>query len=389
MSVKWKKGRPVVEVYDPKIKRKRHVKPADHDMDPAPRGASQRQLERWARQLEQRALDAIDRDRPRREDETCDSFAARWMTDFRAGRGESTRVHNAQMVKAFGRDFAGRTLRSIAREDARKTLNDHPSWIPALKAMFNDALADGLVTENVFSKLGEPKSKGRVDITVLTMDEVELLAAIAARQNPPEFGIDAAALVKWAAGTGCRPGESFAAKYSLLDGDLYHLETQYNSILGRETPPKYGSVGTIYVPDFAQRAVRQKPRRIDDDLMFHGKRGQQLRQESWWRTWDTVRQLFLAELPRGHHLRQRLAVDPTDQFDFAELRHFAGSYMLNVLKLESWVVAKQLRHKDGGELVIKLYGHPERETAIGHIRRAFIGGASVTAIEGGRKDQTA
>src|SRR5690242_19288210 len=37
---------------------------------------------------------------------------------------------------------------------------------------------------------------------------------------------------------------------------------------------------------------------------------------------------------------------------------------------EPWVIAEQLRHSDGGTLVVQLYGHPDRKTAIERIRRA-------------------
>ena len=57
--------------------------------------------------------------------------------------------------------------------------------------------------------------------------------------------------------------------------------------------------------------------------------------------------------------------------DFYELRHFGASYMLNVLGLEAWVDREQLRHSDGGVLVVKLYGHPSREAAIERMRRAY------------------
>jgi hypothetical protein len=77
----------------------------------------------------------------------------------------------------------------------------------------------------------------------------------------------------------------------------------------------------------------------------------------------------MAKLPVGHHLHQRLALDPEDRMEFYELRHFGASYMLNVLGLEAWVVAKQLRHRDGGILVTQLYGHPDRDEAISRMRR--------------------
>jgi len=88
----------------------------------------------------------------------------------------------------------------------------------------------------------------------------------------------------------------------------------------------------------------------------------------------------MAKLPPGHHLHQRLALDPEDRMDFYELRRFGASYMLNELGLEPWVVAEQLRHSDGGTLVVKLYGHPSRDEAISRIRRAYT--SSVAELRG-------
>jgi hypothetical protein len=178
-----------------------------------------------------------------------------------------------------------------------------------------------------------------------------------------------------------RPGESFAARYCRLDGDVYDLRHQFNSTLGRETEPKHNSTGLIYVPEPAQRAVLDKPRRLNDDLMFRTKRGKQFRQESLWRAWDPIRRTFTAKLSAKHHLRERLAVDPDDLLDFYELRHFGASYMLNELEIEPWVIAEQLRHGDGRRLVLELYGHPDRNKAIERIRRAYVG-ASVSALKG-------
>lgn len=178
-----------------------------------------------------------------------------------------------------------------------------------------------------------------------------------------------------------RPGESVAATYGLLDGDVYDLRRQFNSALGRETSPKHNSTGLIYVPEPAQRAVLDKPRRLGDDLIFRTKRGCQFRQESLWRAWDPVRRAFAAGLPGGHHLRERLAIEPDDQLDFYELRHFGASYMLNELELEPWVIAEQLRHNDGGRLVLELYGHPDQAKTIERIRRAYTG-AVVTPLKG-------
>lgn len=383
MSIRWKNGRPSVEIYDPGTRGKRHVKPADHGMTTAPPGAGRRELERWARRLEQRALDAAGAGHPGRGEETIDSFAARWTRDF--PRSESTNLHNHERVKTFAREHAGRTLRSFTQRHTRPWALEHRGAIPALRAMFNDAINDGLTDENPFAKLGLQRTKGREDIIVLTADEVTELAHTAIDVHGDGFGDEMAAMITWAAYTCARPGETFAARYTRLDGDVYQLDAQYNSRLRRETAPKHDGAGAIYVPEPAQRAVLDKPRRIGDDIIFRTKRGKQFRQESLHRAWVPIREVFVARLPAAHHLRTRLAGDQIRKMDFHELRHFGAAHMLNDLGLEPWVIAKQLRHSDDGALVIKLYGHPTRTTAIDRMRRAF--GGNVVDI-GARKGES-
>jgi integrase len=138
------------------------------------------------------------------------------------------------------------------------------------------------------------------------------------------------------------------------------------------------------VPEPAQRAVLDKPRRLGDDLMFRTKRGRQFSQGALHRAWSSVRETFMAGLPAHHHLRTRIELDSEDRLDFYELRHFGASYMLNELELEPWVVAEQLRHSDGGVLVVQLYGHPSRREAIKRIRRAY--GDNVRAIPAKKGD---
>jgi integrase len=215
--------------------------------------------------------------------------------------------------------------------------------------------------------------RGREGLVVLTQREVDRLAELALEVHGKAWGPEFTALFLWGAYTCMRPGEIFAARFALLDGDVYHLQKQFSSRLGKETAPKHGGVGEVYVPEAARRAVLAKPRRLGDELIFRTRRGHQFRQGSLHHAWALVRAAFTAELPAGHHLRRRLAFDSEDHLDFYELRHFGASYMLNELELEPWVIAKQLRHSDGGALVVRLYGHPAREKAIERMRRAFGG----------------
>lgn len=377
--IRVKNGKLIVEVYDPATQRKTYVKPSEHGV-PAPK------TKRDARALERLAMDAIEARAQRRLDgeETVASFLldpwskdglsgrGRWTRDYRNNRGESTLAHNRERVRRFAEQHKDRTLRSITRAEARRQAADHEGTIPALRAAWSDALRDRLVDENVFADLGIERRRGREEIIPLLMEEVHRLAEIATElYGRGAFGQEVSAAILWAAYTMCRPGETFAARRSQLHGDTYHLNAQMNSLLGRETAPKHGGLGAIFVPEPAFEAVQRLPRPLHDDLFFHTKTGKQFRQESWWRTWDPIRMQFVRELPADHHLRQRLAQDPDDNLDFHELRHMGASYALNMLEIEPWVIAKQLRHSDDGALVIKLYGHPTRQTAMDRMRRGW------------------
>jgi integrase len=374
VSTRLKNGRWIVEIYDPVTKEKRHVKAREFGVD-AP------QNERQAKALERVALNARDARRPGTGEETIDSFLERWTTDF--PRGASTNLHNAERVGGFAQLHAGRVMRSFTKREVRPWALENPSRVPALRAMFNDAIDDGLVDENPFARLGIAAGGGREGITVLTEAEIDGLAELALGMHGELWGPEFAAMIRWGAYTCARPGETFAARYSLLDGDVYALAKQFNSRLGEETAPKHGSTGLIYVPEPALRAVLDKPRRLGDDLMFRSKRGKQFRQETLSRSWCPIRDAFVAQLPVSHHLRQRLAADPDDRLDFYELRHFGASYMLNELEIEPWVIAEQLRHSDGGTLVVKLYGHPSRAKAIERMRRGYRGSVRELRVASG------
>jgi len=377
------RGKLIVEVYDPVVREKVYVKPRDYDMESPTSMRQAKELERLAKN----AIEARTRRGPSNE-ETLESFflepwsqngrsgRGRWTRDFAAARGESTLVHYEERVRRFAERYRDRTLRSITRAEAREQAIAYEATVSPLRAAWGDAARDRLVDENVFACLGLERRKGRADITVLTLEEVHRLAEIAIELHGNQtYGQEISAAIIWAAYTMCRPGETYAARRSLLHGDVYHLRSQMNSTLGRETTPKHDSLGAIYVPEAAREIVHRLPRALhgDDDLFFHTKRGKQFRKASWWLAWDPIRTHFTRELPETHHLHQRLAIDPDDKLDFHELRHMGASYALNNLKIDPWVIAKQLRHSDNGTLVIKLYGHPTRDTIVEHMRRGWGG----------------
>ena len=52
-------------------------------------------------------------------------------------------------------------------------------------------------------------------------------------------------------------------------------------------------------------------------------------------------------------------------------RHYFGWYAWNVLELDARDIALHFGHQDGGELVRKLYGHPDAALARERVREAF------------------
>jgi hypothetical protein len=167
MSVRLKDGRWVVELYDPATRKKHQLNRREiRDL-----GFEPPANERQAKRVERAGLDARDRRRPGAGDETCGSFATRWPDDFTRRRGRSTREHNRERVRRFGREYADRPLRSITRQEALAWVGDHPATLAALRAMFTDAVNVRLADDNPFAKLGLEQAKGRESITVLTREE--------------------------------------------------------------------------------------------------------------------------------------------------------------------------------------------------------------------------
>lgn len=283
---------------------------------------------------------------------TCDQFAATWTDTY--PRSEQTNTHNAERVGRFGEDFKGRPLASITRQQARAWALDNRSRVPAVRAMFNDALDDGLCEANPFAHLGLKQSKGGADKSPVSVKELYELADLAVTCHGEAYGPTFRALILVTAWTGMREGETFAMRWSAILGDTLTVERQFNSRLRRESAPKQGSTGQVLLPPPALEALKTVPRTPGDDLVFRTKYGKQFRQTSLHEYWKVVRAAF-----------------GRPDLKFHSLRHFCGSFLTNQLLIQPWMTAKQLRHSDGGRLVTDLYGHPDRNVALDEIRRAF------------------
>jgi integrase len=339
------------------------------------------------------------------KDETCESFARRWPRDYTEGRGISTVEHNTERTKAFIRDFGDRPMRAVEPVEARawivggivppqvrhfarhwdkaRTLPDgdvevpnHHGWLNVIRAMFNDALKTELVDRNPFANLRLPEPKGHQGEAISVVTERELALLIqTAHEVMGDYGRHFGACIEFAAWTGLRPGELWALDIEkhISPGEI-KVEAQIDK-RGRRRPPKWGSARIVFLlPPAASALQRAIGDRTEGPVFLNKRDGARLTGRSLGYYWDQIRTAFWAKLPEerrsalsekeGGPEPGKIAVD----FDFYELRHAFGTYLGTVLRLSPPEIANQMGHKDGGELAMKRYIHPEHE----HVKRSML-----------------
>lgn len=303
---------------------------------------------REARKVERAALD----NPVATHDETCDSFAQRWVEDFPRPRA-STNSQNHQAVAPFGRAFKGVKMGVVARPTAREWALKNRSRVSAVRAMFNDAIDEGIIVANPFANLRLEQSRGRKDLEVLSEQALYELAD-AALPALGSYGPTLRSCVLFAAYVGLRPAELFLIKWSDLDfaKSAVHIRCSLGGT-GDVTLPKNGKARTVVLPPSAADALRSMPRRADAPFVFTTPKGTHFTKTTHYYYWRAV----------------KVAAGRPDM-DFYELRHFCATRLLE-LGLSPADVAVQLGHTDGGALVMSTYGHPSEDAARQRIAEAF------------------
>lgn len=306
-------------------------------------------------------------------------------------KSEGTNIHNDSRVRAFGREFVGRTLASITEEEAAGFALQNPGSFKEVHAMMNDACAKRLIERNPFAGIKVPAREGRRHIVTLTDAELEMLAGIA-RVVHGSYGPLFASMIEVAAWTGMRPSELFLVSlwpddqlnFADLEAGVVNVDWQLNGNTGKIERPKKESQRQIVLLPAAERALRAARKASQDadiydessrEPLFLTKRGKRFNQRTHFYYWDGVRKAFEASLPQGHHIRQRMSKNPDDGFDFYELRHFFGSTLAHppagVAPASPQDIAKMMGHKDGGELAMRIYIHTKEADARERIRSAW------------------
>jgi integrase len=241
----------------------------------------------------------------------------------------------------------------ITRRQAREWAVRHRANVPVVRAPFNDALDEEVVTTNPFANLRLDQRRGRRDLNALSRPELDKLAD-AALDTLGDYGPTFRACILFAAYVGLRPAELFMLRWTDLDfaGQEVRIRQSLGST-GDVTLPKNNLARTVILPPPARQALGEMPRRADSPYVFTTSTGKRFSKTSHYYYWHAVRSAF-----------------GRPGMDFYELRHFCATELLRMGVSHS-DVAVQLGHTDGGALVMSTYGHPSEDEARERLRAAF------------------
>jgi integrase len=288
---------------------------------------------------------------------TVREFWQDWTTDPLWLRpATSTNITNRACTHKFVSEHGDLPLRAIGDEHVAAWLKGgrNLGTVPALRAFFNDAMsapAGRLADRNPFAKLGLRQSRGRRDTQPPGQAEIARFVTLADELTPPSFS----GYLDVAVHEGMRPGESDALRWTKIDfqAGTILIDEQWNAIERAFTLPKHGFVRTIALTDPARERLLRLPR--ESEFVFTTLRGSHYRPSS-----------------RSHHWnRVRCGAGLGNVDLYTATRHYFGWYAWNVLELDARDIALHFGHQDGGELVRKLYGHPDAKLARERVREAF------------------
>jgi integrase len=288
---------------------------------------------------------------------TLREFWEDWITDPLWMRpAESTNIHRRERTAKFVAEYGHLPIRAIGDEHVAAWIKGgrNLGTVQNLRTFFNDAAtvpAGRLVEHNPFAKLGLRGSRGRRDVMPPGQRDIARLVQLADELTPPSF----AAYLDVAVHEGPRPGELDALRWDRIDfqAGTIVVDQQWNAKVRKFTPPKHGVVRTIALTDPAHERLLRLPR--ESEFVFTTLRGTHYTPS--------------ARSPHWNRVRCTAGLGNVDLY--IATRHYFGWYAWNVLELDDRDIALHFGHQDGGELVRKLYGHPDAALARQRVREAF------------------
>jgi integrase len=303
------------------------------------------ETKRHAQEAERRHRDHL---RARVSDETCASFADRWLKEW-PRRASGTKRQYTRAARRFAVEFGPTPLGDVERLSARTWALTVPRYVSGIvRTMYEDARNVGLVETNPFDNLRLPATERKSQIVPPTLEEyAELLKATTVLGG---YGPEFKALIQFAAWTGVRTGELQALQWEDIGTETIWVRRARQRD-GNHKMPKNGKAREIaFLP--TARVLDAVPRR-PDPFVFHSPRGKELDQGSMFYAWREVR-----------------ATAGLRRVRFHDLRHFCATQLLE-MGLSHFDVSVQLGHEDGGKLVMERYGHPSQDAARERLLAAF------------------
>jgi integrase len=309
---------------------------------------------RQAQEAERRYRERLE---ARRTEETCASFAERWLSEW-PRPGSSTQRQYRDAARRFAEQFGSTPLGELERVSARSWALSVPRYISrTIRTMYEDARNVGLVEQNPFANLRLPALERTEQVVAPTLEEYRrILDSCPALGG---YGPEMRAMVQFAAWSGVRAGELQALRWDDLGESTIRIRRARKRD-GTEGKPKNGRERRIaYLPP--ARAIEELPRR-PDPYVFHSPRGRPLDQGSMFYSWKEVR--AVSGIPRER------AEAGLPNLRWHDWRHFCATQLLE-LGLDHFAVSVQLGHTDGGALVMARYGHPSEVMARTRLLAAF------------------
>lgn len=297
---------------------------------------------------------------------TADELANCWASRWPRPSAQTQRQHKSS-VRAWGEENAGVPLEDYTREMAREYGLRFPSRARYLRAMWNDALHDGLIDgprDLVLGTMSPPTNpfaalriaKPRRERYFPSTEEVQDL--IRAAEEPLRGRI------RFSAYTGLRLGEMLA----LTPGDFGdpHDTTVVRSsrvLVWKQLDTNNERVG--------RKGKLKRYLAIVPEEAW----GPSLRRQMIWAE-DNALGEGLFPLTRAEHNKEwnalRKALKLPENFVWHSLRHHAATWFLDQGASDE-DVAIQLGHSDGGAMVREVYGHRDRGKALDRLE-AVVGG---------------
>ena len=310
------------------------------------------QTKRQGQEAEHRFRDRL---QARRTEETCASFAERWLEEWPRPEASTRRLY-AAAARRFADEFGPTPLGEVERLSARAwALTVSRNLSRVIGTMYEDARNIGLVEANPFSNLRLPATEHKGTISAPSMEDYRAL--LEACTVLGGYGAEFRSMITFAAWSGLRQGELFALHRDDVSGSEVTI-SKSRKLDGSIGKPKNGESRTVRLLPPA-RVLDDVPER-PDPFLFHSPRGKPLIKGTHGWSWQKVRARAGVET-RWH-----------------DLRHFCATQLLE-LGLSHFDVSIQLGHTDGGALVMERYGHPSVDGA----KRRLLGAFEISVPETG------